>query len=164
MQPSPEIQIRDAGPQDAVAIAHVLHESFVEYEGLYTREGFVATTPNADQIMARMREGPTWVALQGATLLGSVAAMVKEEAVYMRGMGVLPAARGLRVGARLLQCVEDWAFGQGCRRVFLSTTPFLKAAIGLYEGAGFRRIEDGPRDLFGTPLFTMEKNLPGKSG
>jgi GNAT superfamily N-acetyltransferase len=164
MQLSPEIQIRDAGPQDAADIAKVLFESFVEYEGLYTREGFAATTPNADQIMARMREGPTWVAFRGATLLGSVGAVVKEQAVYMRGMGVLPAARGLRVGARLLQCVEDWAFGQGCCRVFLSTTPFLKAAISLYEGAGFRRTEDGPRDLFGTPLFTMEKNLPCKSG
>ncbi len=164
MQPSLEIQIHDAGPQDAVAIANVLHESFVEYEGLYTRQGFAATTPNADQILARMREGPTWVASQGATLFGSVAAVVKGQSVYMRGMGVLPAARGLRVGARLLQCVEDWTVGQGCCRVFLSTTPFLKAAICLYEGAGFRRTEDGPRDLFGTPLLTMEKNLSAKSG
>ena len=48
MQASPEIQIRQAGPQDAPAIAKVLYESFVEFESSLTREGFAATTPNAD--------------------------------------------------------------------------------------------------------------------
>ncbi|HEY6370340.1 MAG TPA: GNAT family N-acetyltransferase [Candidatus Sulfotelmatobacter sp.] len=163
MPPSPDIQIRHAGPQDAEAIADVLYESFLEYQVLYTREGFEATTPHADQILARLREGPVWVAVRDETVLGSVAAVVKGPSVYMRGMAVLPAARGLRVGARLLRCVEDWACSQGFRRVFLSTTPFLKAAISLYESAGFRRTDEGPRDLFGTPLCTMEKNLSGKT-
>ncbi|MFZ1141816.1 MAG: GNAT family N-acetyltransferase [Candidatus Sulfotelmatobacter sp.] len=130
---SPEIQIRLAEPQDAPAIARVLHESFVTYEALYTREGFAATTPNADQILARKREGPVWLALRGSKALGTVAAVVKGRSLYMRGMAVLPSARGLGVGARLLQQVEQWASDQGCRRVFLSTTPFLNTAIQLYE-------------------------------
>ena len=92
-------------------------------------------------------------------VLGTVAAMIKGRAGYMRGMAVLPAARGLRVGVCLVEQVEDWAAGEGCSRVFLSTTPFLGAAIRLYERLGFRRTEDRAHDLFGTPLFTMEKNL-----
>jgi hypothetical protein len=42
----------------------------------------------------------------------------------------------------------------------VSTTPFLLRAITLYERCGFRRTGDGPEDLSGTPLFTMEKTLP----
>jgi hypothetical protein len=41
----------------------------------------------------------------------------------------------------------------------LSTTPFLNSAIRLYENFGFRRNEAEPHDLFGTPMFTMEKIL-----
>ena len=43
--------------------------------------------------------------------------------------------------------------------MFLSTTPFLESAIRLYEKFGFQRTSDGPLDLFGTPLFTMQKSL-----
>ncbi len=42
--------------------------------------------------------------------------------------------------------------------MFLSTTPFLHSAIRLYERFGYRRTDDGMNDLFGTPLFTMEKS------
>jgi hypothetical protein len=41
----------------------------------------------------------------------------------------------------------------------LSTTPFLTAAISLYERFGFSRSIDGPHDLYGTPLFTMVKRM-----
>jgi len=40
----------------------------------------------------------------------------------------------------------------------------LSRAIRVYESFGFRRTEDGPQDLFGTPLFTMEKALSGRGG
>jgi GNAT superfamily N-acetyltransferase len=106
-----------------------------------------------------MREGPVWLALRNVEVLGTVAAVLKGEWAYIRGMAVLPAARHLRVGARLLEHVERWARDQGCRRLFLSTTPFLDAAIRLYEKFGFRRAQEAAHDLFGTPLFTMEKDL-----
>jgi N-acetylglutamate synthase-like GNAT family acetyltransferase len=157
MHESVEIDIRLAHPQDAPAIAQVLYESFVEYEALYTPEGFAATAPNADLIKTRMHEGPVWIACRDKRVLGTVAAVVKGNSLYMRGMAVLPSARGLRVAARLLKQVQQAARNQGCRRVFLSTTPFLSAAIQLYENYGFRRTDEPPHDIFGTPLFTMEK-------
>ncbi len=157
MRPSLKIQIREAGPQDAPAIAKVLYGSFLEFESPYTPEGFEATTPNANQIKARMREGPVWIACRADRVLGTVAAVVKVPSLYMRGTAVLPSARGFRVAARLLEQVERWALNQGCSRVFLSTTPFLSAAIQLYERYGSQRTDQPPHDLFGTPLFTMEK-------
>jgi ribosomal protein S18 acetylase RimI-like enzyme len=74
-------------------------------------------------------------------------------------MAVLPNARGKEIGASMLRHIEDYALASGFARMFLSTTPFLTRAIRLYERAGFSRVADGTNDLFGTPLFTMEKNL-----
>jgi ribosomal protein S18 acetylase RimI-like enzyme len=58
---------------------------------------------------------------------------------------------------RLLDAVERYASAVSCHRLFLSTTPFLLEAIRLYERYGFRRTSEHTPDLFGTPLFTMEK-------
>ena len=159
MDGSSDILIRDAGGDDAFAIAKVLRESFAEYESLYTREGFAATTPNAEQVTERMREGPVWVALHRGEVVGTVAAVRKGRSAYMRGMAVLPTARGLRVGSRLLEHVESWSSSEGCTLLFLSPTPFLSSAIRLYERHGFRRVKEEPQHLFGTPLFTMEKEV-----
>ncbi len=154
-----EIQIRRAEPEDAALVARVLHESFVEYEALYTSEGFAATVLNAGLVQQRMNEGRVWIASRECNAVGTVAAVVKGDSLYMRGMAVVPAARGVRLGAQLLELVDAWAREQTCARVFLSTAPFLSAAIRLYERSGFRRTEEGPHDLFGTPLFVMEKTL-----
>jgi putative acetyltransferase len=159
MRPVTQIEIRRAGPEEAVAIAGLLHESFVEFKALYTEAGFAATIPNADQVAARIVEGPVWVAVRQAELLGTAAAVIKGASVYIRGMGVIPAARGSGTGSRLLQQVEAWAISQRITALFLNTTPFLHSAIRLYEKSGFRRMDREPHDLFGTPLFTMEKTI-----
>jgi GNAT superfamily N-acetyltransferase len=159
MTAATQTNIRRALPEDAAVVAKVLLDSFVEFKSLYTDGGFSATTPAPGQILTRMREGPVWIASRKNKVLGTVAAMVKGEAVYIRGMAVLPSARGSGTGAALLQHVEDWATAQGCVRLFLSTTPFLSSAIRLYERSGFTRIDEGPHDLHGTHLFVMEKSI-----
>ena len=154
------INIRTATPGEAEAIAAVLHESFAEYERLYTPEAFAATAPSSDRILSRMSEGPAWVAVRDDGLIvGTGAAVGKGESLYIRGMAVLPAARGRGVGEALLRHIEGFAAAQGYRRLILSTTPFLDRAIRLYERFGFRRGDEGPHDLFGTPLFSMVKEL-----
>jgi len=154
-----QIEIRLAEREDAAAISVVLHESFEEFKELYTQAGLAATTPRADELITRMDEGPVWVAVRPRAMLGTVAAVIKDASVYVRGMAVLPAARGSGTGSRLLQQVETWAVREGFTDLFLSTTPFLVSAIRLYEKSGFRRTERGPHNLFGTPLFTMEKTI-----
>jgi GNAT superfamily N-acetyltransferase len=153
------IDIRAALAEDAPAIAVVLYEAFASLRPSYTPEGFAATTPRSEQIAKRMREGPVWVALQDDAVLGTVSAVPRGEALYVRGMAVLPAARGQGIGGLLLAHLEQFALEHGYRRLFLSTTPFLYNAIRLYERFGFLRSSAGPHDLFGTPLFTMEKVL-----
>ena len=151
--------IRRAEPEDAPAIAAVLYESFVEYKPLYTEEAFAVTTPGEIGVLARMQEGPIWVAEAGGVPVGTVSAVGKAAGLYVRGMAVVPGARGRRIGWRLLEEVERHAKRGGYRRLFLSTTPFLTPAIGLYERYGFRRNEEAPGELLGTPLFTLVKSV-----
>ena len=150
-------EIRRARAKDAPVIAAVLLEAFVEYKPLYTNEGYAATTPSSEEVLIRLQQGPAWVAVYEGEVVGTASAVVKGDSLYVRGMAVVPAARGLRVGASLLEHIENYATEHDCRRMFLSTTPFLERAIRLYEQFGFRIVDEGPHDLFGTPLLTMEK-------
>ncbi|HET6893223.1 MAG TPA: GNAT family N-acetyltransferase [Pyrinomonadaceae bacterium] len=142
-----------------MAIASVLEASFAEYRSLYTDQGFAATTPTSDRVQSRMLEGPIWIALQDGAVVGTGSVVLRGEELYIRGMAVLPSARGLHLGERLLKQAEDFALAHHCKRLVLSTTPFLLRAIRLYEQAGFKRTDEGPHELFGTPLFTMVKDL-----
>jgi GNAT superfamily N-acetyltransferase len=140
-----------------------LFESFAEYESLYTPAGFAATAITPEQITNRIAEGPVWVAVLGKKIVGTVSVIPKGDALYIRAMAVLPSARGQRIGELLLAHVEQFAATEGFQRLLLSTTPFLDRAIRLYEHFGFRRTDEGPHELFGTPLFSMEKTMSGKS-
>ena len=153
------IHIRRATGDDAASIAAVMHTAFVEYESAYTPEAFAATTPILEQIQHRMSEGPMWVALKDGSIVGTVSVVAKSQGLYVRGMAVLPIAQGQRIGPLLLEHVKQFASRQRCERLFLSTTPFLTHVIRLYEQWGFRRSDEGPHELFGTPLFTRVKTL-----
>ena len=70
-----------------------MHESFLEYEPHDTREAFKATTPSPEGVLQRMEEGPMWVAMHNEDVAGTVAIVVRENGVYIRGMAVHPEAR-----------------------------------------------------------------------
>jgi N-acetylglutamate synthase-like GNAT family acetyltransferase len=155
----PAVGVRQATAADAPAISAILHEAFSEYRRLYTDAGFAATAISAEHMQQRLTEGPVWVALVGDTMVGTAAVLEKGPDWYIRGMAVIPAARGHHIGEILLVRIEERAQENHVRRLFLSTTPFLHRAIRLYEKCGFRPTDDGPQDLFGTPLLVMEKLL-----
>jgi len=96
----PGIEIRSAAPSEAEAIATVLYESIAEFRAFYTDEAFRATTPSSDGIRLRMDEGPVWIALDEGEIAGTVSAVPRGEALYVRGMAVLPSARGKGIGRR----------------------------------------------------------------
>jgi ribosomal protein S18 acetylase RimI-like enzyme len=155
---SPSVHLRRAHRGDEITISSVLLEAFREYSPQYTPAGFAATTPTPAEVLVRLEDGPVWLAVIESEVVGTVSAALREENVlYIRGMAVLPQARGLRIGNLLFKLIEEYAKEKGCTKLVLSTTPFLDRAIRLYEGLGFVRTSEGPHDLYGTPLFTMEK-------
>ncbi len=159
IEAQPRAHIRIAVPDEAFAIASLLARSFAEYESSYTPEAFAATISTPGRILDRINEGPVWVALLTDTVVGTLSSVARGEALYLRGMAVDPTARGAGIGRQLLERAEEYAIRNGFERLFLSTTPFLESAIQLYERYGFSRSDKKPDDLFGTPLFTMVKNV-----
>ena len=154
-----DVLIRFAVIDESPAIASVLRQAFIEYEPLYTPDGFAATTPTSDQIRERWGEGPVWVAIQNGSIVGTVSAVHKNSGLYVRSMAVFPSARGRGIAGRLLKEIESFAINHHHMRLFLRTAPFLNEAIRLYERFGFQCCDEGKHDLFGTPLFTMAKML-----
>jgi len=157
---SNELRIRLAIPDDAAIISKVLLEAFLQFRNLYTQKAFAATTVSPEEVLRRMSEGPVWVAINNNEIVGTVAVVNEQAGLYIRGMAVLPYARGLKIGRRLLNLVIQYAAIQNkISRVFLYTTPYLPAAIHLYESFGFSQIGEIDDSFYGTPGFEMEKWL-----
>jgi ribosomal protein S18 acetylase RimI-like enzyme len=159
----PPLHIRRARLEDSEAISAVLRRAFRKYEPLYTLRGFAATTPAADEVAARLREGPIWIATDDDRPVGTAGAVCQAGQCYIRGVAVLPESRGRGVASALMATVENFARQNQARRLFLTTTPFLEEAIRLYVHLGFERIPEGPQDLYGTPLFAMAKDLDAEN-
>ena len=153
------MKIRLAEKEDAQEIATLLYNSFIEIKPDYTPGGFEATVLDPGKVAARMEDGPVWVAVHNGEIIGTVSVVIKPRGLHMRGMAVDPQSRGKHVGRKLLETVEAFAIHSACDRIYLSTAPYLLNAIMLYEKFGFQRIDESPYDLYGTPLFSMEKKL-----
>jgi N-acetylglutamate synthase-like GNAT family acetyltransferase len=82
--------------------------------------------------------GAIWLAQDGGTIVGCCALIAKGNRIYeLSKMAVTASAQGKGLGRSLLEAtVKGFADLDG-RQLFLETNTALKAAIALYESAGF---------------------------
>ena len=77
---------------------------------------------------------------------------VVEGTAQLRMLLVEPSARGLRIGARLVDECERFARARGYRRIVLWTHSILTAARAIYRRAGYVMTGSEPHESFGHPL------------
>ncbi len=70
----------------------------------------------------------------------------------LRMLLVEPAARGLGIGARLVDECERFARAKGYRRIVLWTNSILTAARAIYAKAGYVLVKSEPHESFGHAL------------
>ncbi|MGW5921766.1 GNAT family N-acetyltransferase [Nocardia fluminea] len=103
------------------------------------------------------REG-AWIAEIDGARAGCVFCVRGDEpgVAKLRTLLVAPAARGLGVGAELVNRVLSFARSAGYTRVTLWTTTTQSSARRIYEAAGFTLTREDPRHSFGHDLLGQD--------
>ena len=94
-----------------------------------------------------------WIAEVDGMRAGCVFCVAADaETAKLRILLVDPAARGLGLGARLVDTCLDFARAAGYRRIVLWTNDILVSARRIYEAAGFQLVDQDPHHSFGHDL------------
>lgn len=123
--------ISEAKIDEACDVASILERAYLEFRRFYTETAFQQTIKDHDGILQRMKEGPVYIARSGGQKVGTISIAFKKEGGYVRGLAVLPEARGLGVASQLIEHIVLVAYNNRMSCLFLYTTEFLLTAIRL---------------------------------
>lgn len=159
-----DILIRsDLKPGDLGRLIALHGEGYEQEDGAFGLrfEAHVARTA-AEFILDNGARGRVWLAERGRDLVGCAAMVDRGDKGQLRWIIVSPAARGRRLGDRLISAAMAYAEERGFREVFLETTPGLDTSMRIYEKLGFKVVKEEFLPLWtDEPLavLTMAKKL-----
>lgn len=114
--------------------------------------------PGNDRVMFVADSGEAWVGMAGCSIRATDGTTLDAT-----GMWVAPQARGLGLGERFVEVIEEWGRARGAERMEFAVTETNEIAIALYRRLGFRPT-GRRRALESYPELTgmfMEKSLQG---
>jgi DNA-binding MarR family transcriptional regulator/GNAT superfamily N-acetyltransferase len=107
------------------------------------------------------RREACWVAEVDGEPAGCVFCVRKDdETAQLRLLLVEPSARGLGIGARLVEECLRFARAAGYRQIMLWTQDCLTAARRIYQAAGFELVSEGKHHSFGHDLVEQTWSRP----
>ena len=155
--------IRDLEPADNIAIASVIRDTLTEFGA--NRPGTVYFDPTTDDLFSLFRKKGSYyqVAMIDNVIVGGGGIYpsdgLPENTCELVKMYLLPSARGLGLGKKMIAACLENAKQMGYQQVYLETMPELKDALKTYEKFGFTYL-DGPlgnTGHFGCALWMIKK-------
>jgi GNAT superfamily N-acetyltransferase len=162
---SPTVAIRAPRPGDMgwVVARHgaIYHEEYGWDASFETLVLHIVDAFVRDHDPARER---CWIAERDGENVGCIFLVRHPErdgVAKLRLLLVEPSARGLGIGARLVDECLTFARDAGYHTITLWTQSILCAARHIYQGAGFQLVDEAPHHSFGADLVeqTWEKRL-----
>ena len=142
-----EITIRELEEKDNAALAVIIRNSLAEFGA--NKPGTVFFDPTTDDLFTLFRQPGSmyFVAEQGGKILGGGGIFPSEGlpsgTCELVKMYLLPDARNIGLGRKLIGLCLEKAKEMGYQQVYLETLPELKQAVKVYEKFGFTYL-DGP--------------------
>jgi len=159
------IVLRSPRPGDMGMVVHLEGAGYVEQFGWdNTFEALVGRIVADFITNFDGRRERCWIAEMDGVHVGHIFLVQHPEhpdTAKLRLLYVDPAARGMGLGARLVDECVGFARSAGYRKITLWTQSILTAAHRIYQGAGFRLVREEPHHSFGKDLIgqTWEMDL-----
>ena len=157
MSPQAELAIRALGEADLAAYKALRDHALAHHEEAFTSDAATEAQRNAESYRARLGSSPdgsyTLGAWRGDRLVGAIScerdARSKVRHIgHIIGTMVMKDQQGLGVGRALLDALIARASADGdVQQLTLSVTAGNRAAVRLYESAGFTRYGSLPRAI-----------------
>lgn len=141
------ITIRNIKKEDNPIIAELIRKIFIEFK--IDKPGTVYTDPSTDALyeLFQTKGAEYWLAEEDGKLLGGCGIYptdgLPEGCVELVKFYLSADTRGKGLGRKLMEQSIESARNMGYKQVYLESFPELATAVGMYEKAGFKKLE-GP--------------------
>jgi predicted N-acetyltransferase YhbS len=143
---TPAVHYRPAVPEDVPSIRIVEYEAAQRFVSVGLT-GIAAARPmDARFVLKKVRASEVTVAQCGGECVGFVMFAMLRARVYVEALDVVPQHAGRRIGAALLDCVDDRAREAGVACVELSTFRHVPWNAPYYQRLGFAILDDHELD------------------
>ena len=140
-----EVTYRLILPEDNVPLAEMIRKVFREFK--IDRPGTVYTDPTTDHLyeLFQVPKAEYWIAETNGEIVGGCGIYpsngLPEGCAELVKFYVAASVRGTGIGKQLMaQCIDS-ARDQGYQQLYLESLPELEKAVGMYEKAGFHRLQ-----------------------
>jgi putative acetyltransferase len=158
-----DIHIRPIQPSDNAELAAIVRNTLTEFNANIPGTVFFDPTTDALYELFRMQRSAYFVAAAGGRILGGGGIFPTEglpaDTCELVKMYLLPEARGIGLGSKMIERCLTVANENGFGQVYLETMPELRLALKVYEKFGFKYLcaPMGDSKHFGCGLWMLNK-------
>jgi DNA-binding MarR family transcriptional regulator/N-acetylglutamate synthase-like GNAT family acetyltransferase len=156
-------RVSPASPAARRCVAHYFAELDHRFEG-----GFdpAASLPADDRELVPPRGAFLVASIDGEAVACGGVKLISRGVGSLKRMWVAESARGLGIGRRMLEALEQEAGGLGVTKLRLETNRSLQEAIRLYRSAGYAEVTAFNADPYANHWFekTLKRSAPQAGG